>query len=115
MLNEATLEQFFQDVGTKAGKELIELFIEECRDRLGRIIELAESGDKSDTATLKREIHSLKSSSKTYGVEELGILAEQLEIAANMENEAVFQSKAQGLQSLADQNLTALEAYIKAH
>jgi two-component system phosphorelay protein LuxU len=74
MLNTETLEQLKQDVGQDLLVTLVTIFIKETDQSLATF-------ENSSIQEQQRISHSLKSSALSYGTDEVGIIAKQLELA----------------------------------
>lgn len=75
--DQSVINQFLEDVG-EAARNLIPLFVNETRARVNRMEQLTNA---SDWRSLGDEAHALKSSSGTYGLTALALIAAELERA----------------------------------
>lgn len=106
-------------MGVGTARELVGFFLEESRDRLNQMADLAATLDQADHhQTLTRDAHSLKSAAQTYGLPELGEAARKLEMACRDtpqggDGEAIIQ-RYQDLADMAGDQLAALENYVDA-
>lgn len=110
MIDDAVIQQFREDVGDDAARNLIGLFVQEARDRIRQMTELAV---QDDFEALGREAHALKSSSETYGLMDLGGLARSLEQACREGDIGLARSSFQEITQSADDDLDALSALLK--
>lgn len=95
-LNEDMIRSLIRSVGPDTAHSLIAFFLEESRDRLHHMADLAGTDQLADLA---REAHSLKSAAFTYGADALGDLARSLETACrNADVDAIIET----YQALAD-------------
>jgi HPt (histidine-containing phosphotransfer) domain-containing protein len=87
-LNEETVRQMIEDVGRETTQDLVRIFTHEVRERIKRMN--AQSGQDGSGApaweNLCQEAHALKSSALTYGLDGLGNLARELELAVQEGN-----------------------------
>ncbi|MGA7805361.1 Hpt domain-containing protein [Bradyrhizobium sp.] len=75
--NKAVYLEFCGDVGPEDAAEVLGAFLEDTLSKMSGLASLA------DRSVLKREAHSIKSSSATFGFERLSGLARQLEFGAD--------------------------------
>jgi len=75
--NKAVYLEFCGDVGPEDAAEVLGAFLEDTLNKMSTLASLA------DRSVLKREAHSIKSSSATFGFERLSVLARQLEFGAD--------------------------------
>jgi histidine phosphotransfer protein HptB len=75
--NKAVYLEFCGDVGPEDAAEVLGAFLEDTLKKMSGLPSLA------DRAVLKREAHSIKSSSATFGFERLSGLGRQLEFGAD--------------------------------
>ena len=74
-----TLSALLDDIPAGALDHIVESYIVDARARL---IRMGEAIMLRDCDALEREAHSIKSSSRTFGLEALGALAERIETAS---------------------------------
>ena len=77
-LNDEMIIGLMRSVGPDTALDLIRFFLDETRERLHRMADLAGT---DRLAELMRDAHSLKSAALTYGAETLGELSRALEMA----------------------------------
>lgn len=111
-LNTATLDQFFSDVGIETGKNLIGYFIEETVERLQLIEDLARDVESLDLTTLQREAHSLKSAARTYGADDLGDLANRIDLACKAADAPLAHQLCQGFKDEGLKHIDILQRYL---
>lgn len=100
------VDQFLRDVGS-AASELIKLFVDETTARLARMEQLTS---ERDWAALAAESHTLKSASRTYGLEEQADIAEQLDQACREED---ADSAVRFMRMLQNNSASALNALVR--
>ena len=106
-LNDDMICGLIRSVGPETAHDLICFFLEESRDRLHIMADLAGTDRLADLA---REAHSLKSAAFTYGADTLGELARTLERACRSADVDAILSSYQALADNAGAHLDGLEA-----
>jgi histidine phosphotransfer protein HptB len=89
--NKAVYLEFCSDVGPEDAAEVLNAFLEDTLSKLGALPSIA------DRSVLKREAHSIKSSSATFGFDRLSGLARELEFGAETMRPAEVQSKIEAI------------------
>ena len=111
MLNVETLDKLCTEIGEETLAELLTFFIDEARARLDRIAAHIETGDLS---ALDGEAHALKGSARTYGLSQLGDLAETVERAGEAGDKDEVLSVSRTLIGVASDHLDALKLFTKS-
>jgi HPt (histidine-containing phosphotransfer) domain-containing protein len=106
-LNDDMIAGLIRSVGPETARDLMRFFLEESRERLHRIEDLAAT---AEIAELAREAHSLKSAAQTYGADALADMARGLEMACRGEDPEAVARTYESLAESAGGQLDALEA-----
>lgn len=106
-LNDDTITGLIQSVGPDSARNLFGFFLEESRERLRRMADLAATESLVD---LTREAHSLKSAAATYGADGLSELARALEVAGRAGDIEEVGVRFQAVADNAGTHLAELEA-----
>lgn len=105
-LNDDAITGLIQSVGPDSARGLIGFFLDESRERLRRMTDLAATDALVD---LTREAHSLKSAAATYGADGLAELARAVEVAGRAGDIEEINVRFQALTDHAGDHLAALE------
>jgi HPt (histidine-containing phosphotransfer) domain-containing protein len=81
ILDMATLNDLFGDIGDETLIELIHAFLDEMDERVDR---LTQGISTLDNKLVKHEAHALKSSAKAFGALKLSSIARRLEAAGGL-------------------------------
>ncbi|HEY5731694.1 MAG TPA: Hpt domain-containing protein [Anaerolineales bacterium] len=76
VINTATFEELKQMSGEDFINELIDAFLDDAPNMLAN---MKSALDAKDVESFRRNAHSMKSNANTFGAEELGTLAKELE------------------------------------
>ena len=106
----ATLKQLGQDTEPTLVPELVELFINDARERISRITQALEV---DDMAVVDHEVHALGSSSATYGLPGVHRIARHCEEAMRNGEHELCRELASALTAEAPLAFSALEAYVR--
>jgi histidine phosphotransfer protein HptB len=90
--NKAVYLEFCGDVGPEDAAEVLSAFLEDTLNKVNALPAVA------DRLVLKREAHSIKSSSATFGFERLSGLGRQLEFGAEAMSPAEVQNAIAAIQ-----------------
>ena len=93
MPNLDTLRQHIEDLGVESTHKLVEMFYADVQKRIAFIQDYQENG--GDLKELHLNAHSLKGLCRTYGAEQGGEAAMELQSACEGDDEALIQEKIQ--------------------
>jgi len=110
-LNEVILNEMLRGLDKPTLLDLVDFYVEETRRRVPGMRPLLEAGNFTD---LKREAHSLKGSSRTYGASGYGEIAYRLETACKDENREEADKWLRDVEAGMERALTTLNAYVQA-
>ena len=110
-LNETTLGEMLRGLDKETLVELVDFYINETRGRVPGLRALLEENNFTD---LKREAHSLKGASRTYGASGYGEIAYNLETASKDENVADAEKWLNQIETHMDVALSTLQARVQA-
>jgi len=79
LVNLSVLRQLQKDTGEQVLPVILDLFIDECKDRLTA---LSDGHEKQNWKVLENEAHALKSTSGSFGAIKLQAYAREIELAA---------------------------------
>ena len=88
-------------------RTLVALFLHDCEDRVARI---QEADAAADWSALQRETHNLSGSAGSFGLHQLGTLAQALNAAAGQQNLRAMPTLVAGIRQAALQGLPQLRA-----
>jgi signal transduction histidine kinase/DNA-binding NarL/FixJ family response regulator/HPt (histidine-containing phosphotransfer) domain-containing protein len=80
VMDRSVYVELIEEIGEEHTREMLGVFLEETVARLARLKRLA---CPNDSAQIEREAHSLKSTSRAFGLKQLSALARTLEVAAS--------------------------------
>lgn len=89
LFQQATLVELISELGKEDTAEVLKIFLADTSSRMSAI-----ASDLQARSTIKREAHSIKSSSATFGFVELSRLARELESGAGAMSPAELQESA---------------------
>jgi HPt (histidine-containing phosphotransfer) domain-containing protein len=89
LFQQATLVELISELGKEDTAEVLKIFLADTSSKMSAI-----ASDLQARSTIKREAHSIKSSSATFGFVELSRLARELESGAEAMSPAELQESA---------------------
>ena len=112
LLDRAVIDDLFGFIGAEAAASVIDLFVAESRDFVGRI-EQADPADPTGRETIRRTAHSLKSGAGQIGAAALSEAAAAVEHAAQ-HTAGDLGGAVQALRRCADRTAAALAALLQS-
>jgi PAS domain S-box-containing protein len=106
----STLKHLIDDVGEEVVPTMLDIYVQETRDRLKRI---EQAANEEDFSNLRSEAHALKSSSGALGAILLQDRAFQVELACKESRSMDAIDNARALPGIADRCLDELANYMK--
>jgi two-component system sensor histidine kinase/response regulator len=111
LLDRAVIDDLFDFIGVEAVRPVIELFLNESRELVGRI-EQSAADDPAGREAIRRAAHSLKSGAGQVGAAAVAAAAAEVERAASVDESLT--EPAAALQRLAAETAAAF-ADFRAH
>jgi len=105
VVDHRVLDQLAEETGKETMPMLVEVFVADCRARIGRIRDAVAAEDRE---ALQREAHSLVSSAATFGAMRLSAQARAIEVACRQGRDGEALALAGAMPSLAEATYAAI-------
>jgi hypothetical protein len=111
IMDRSVYDELVEEIGDESTREMLDVFLEETVARLALLNRLACSNDRLQ---IEREAHSLKSTSRAFGLKQLSALARTLEVAAFGMSDAEFRLTLDQIEQAFDKARAQLSAKFAA-
>ena len=111
VMDRSVYEELVEEIGEDSAREMLDVFLEETVARLALLNRLACPNDRPQ---IERETHSLKGTSRAFGLKRLSALARTLEVAASGISDAEFRAMLDQIERAFDEARAQLSAQFTA-